>query len=86
MPLTGCTAMAAAELSWARDLVCCGGLVLFVLLGSAGFAAIATFLRDPVVQAVGLAALVALLMVLWSRRRSGAAAGTRDERSTRVET
>ncbi|MEE8436649.1 MAG: hypothetical protein V3S64_17815 [bacterium] len=62
-------------------VVCCGGLLLVVLVGSAGFAAIAAFARDPVVQAVALAGVASLLVVWWSRRRSATARGTGGERS-----
>ncbi|MCH8076678.1 MAG: hypothetical protein IIC13_15830 [SAR324 cluster bacterium] len=65
-------------------VVCCGGLMLVVFVGSAGFAAIAAFARDPVVQAVALAGAASLLVVLWSRRRTGAVRGTGGERSRRT--
>lgn len=65
-------------------VACCGGILLVVFVGSAGFAAIAAFARDPVVQAVALAGAASLLVVLWSRRRTGAVRGTGGERSRRT--
>lgn len=63
-------------------VVCCGGILLVAFVGSAGFAAIAAFAHDPVVQAVALAGAALLLVVLWSRRRTAAARGTGGDRSS----
>ena len=49
-------------------VVCCGGILLLVALGSAGLAAILGWLLDPVVQGAGLLALAVLLAALWKRR------------------
>ena len=54
-------------------LACCGGLLLFMLVGSAGFAAIAAIVRDPLVQTIALAGVAAIFVVWWRRRRSGTA-------------
>ncbi len=49
-------------------VVCCGGILLLVALGSAGLAAILGWLLNPVVQGAGLLALAVLLAALWKRR------------------
>lgn len=51
-------------------MACCGGVLLFVLMGSAGFAAIGALASDPMVQLIALAGVASLSAWWWNRRRS----------------
>jgi hypothetical protein len=57
--------------------VCCGGLLLWLLLGSAGIAALGSHLGDPLILAAALLLLGGGGLAAWrSRRRRRAAAVT----------
>ncbi len=49
-------------------VVCCGGIFLIVIVGSAGLTAIGGMLRNPLVQVVGLILLGMALVAFWRRR------------------
>ncbi len=49
-------------------VVCCGGILLLVVVGSAGLTAIGGMLRNPLVQVVGLILLGMALVAFWRRR------------------
>ncbi len=48
--------------------VCCGGIFLIAVVGSAGLTAIGGMLRDPLVQVVGVVLLAIALGAFWRRR------------------
>jgi len=56
--------------------VCCGGLLLALLLGSAGFTVIAAFFQDPLIQAAGLIGAAALALWAWRRHKASLARRT----------
>jgi len=49
-------------------VVCCGGIFLIFIVGSAGLTAIGGMLRDPLVQVVGVVLLAIALVAFWQRR------------------
>ena len=59
--------------------VCCGGLLVALLMGSAGLTVVAALVRDPLIQAAGLLAGTGL--ALWAWRRHKASLARRGERT-----
>ncbi|MCZ6474233.1 MAG: hypothetical protein O6934_12405 [SAR324 cluster bacterium] len=53
----------------AAPAVCCGAVILPVLIGSAGLTAVAGFVKDPLVQGVAVLFLL-ILLAAFLRRRS----------------
>jgi membrane protein implicated in regulation of membrane protease activity len=48
-------------------VICCGGLILLSVVGTAGIASLFSFFLDPLVQWIGLAVLAGGLVILWRR-------------------
>ena len=53
----------------AAPVICCGGLLLPALIGSAGFATLTAVFKDPLFQAGAAIAMVLLVAILWRQRR-----------------
>ena len=53
----------------AAPAVCCGAVILPVLIGSAGLTALAGFVKDPLVQGVAVLFLLFLLAAFLRTRR-----------------